>query len=225
MDTGFSNIDLKQEAAPKERLYFGIILLLILVSFARWLYLPKLAQTKRIQVEIKNAKLQIDTLKQFAQLKLPAPAASEAAQLYRTGNKFEKAVEASSRSSQQVMADLVRMLTSSEVLNGVIISGMSFGQEVSMGNYGAVPVTIDLEGKYSGVMNYLEHVNKFGRLVMVNNFDLKIKEGSASKVHAKLFAKIYIVHPGGTPTVPAAPGQPMPTGATPTVQTPPPAQK
>ncbi len=205
MELGFGSVDLKQEAAPRERIYFGVILLLILVSFARWLYLPKMAEIRKTQIEVKNNLLQIDTLKQFAQLKIPTSVTNAPEQAVRTGTKFEKALEESSKSQQQVVADVVKLLTSSEILNGISISGMAFAAEINKGTYGFIPATIDLDGKYSGLLGYLGHVERFGRLVTIDNFDLKAKEGSASTVHAKVTAKIYIVHPAGAPTEPVTP--------------------
>ena len=59
MEFNFSQIDLKQEAETREKIYFAVILLLIVIAFSRWFYLPKIQEIKMIQVEANNANLQI----------------------------------------------------------------------------------------------------------------------------------------------------------------------
>jgi len=191
---GLSQFDLKQEAGNREKIYFGIILLLILVAFARWFYIPKLKDIKMVQIEIKNGRMQVDTLRQFAQLKLPEVKATAQPLAVRGGTRFEQAVEASLKSQQQVVADIVKMLTSANMLEGVSLAGMNFGSEVNKGPYSAIPVDINLEGKYSGILSYLEHVEKFGKLVTADNIELNVKKEDPSLVSAKVSANIYVVH-------------------------------
>lgn len=207
MDLNVGQIDLKQEAGPREKIYFAVILLLIVVSFTRWFYIPKLKDTKMLQVDIKNNLLQVDTLKKFAQLKIPEPEKQNENRKLRTGTKFEKAVEASMQSPQQVVADVIKMMTSSNVLNGISLTGVSFASEVNKGTYGTIPTAIDLEGKYSGLLGYLEHVEKFGKLLTVDNVEVNSKPDSASKVQAKVNASIYVVYPNPTPQQPPTGGQ------------------
>jgi len=214
MDFNIGQIDLKQEAGPREKIYFAVILILIVVSFARWFYLPKLKDIKMLQVEIKNNSMQIDTLKQFTQLKIPEPEKAVENHKLKTGTKFEKAVEASMQSPQQVVADVIKMMTSSNILNGISLTGVSFASEVNKGTYGTIPAALDFEGKYSGLLSYLEHVEKFGKLLTVDNVEVNSKPDSTSKIQAKVNASIYVVYP--------APQQP-PTGG-PNEQ-PPPQQK
>lgn len=194
MDFNFSQIDLKQEAGGREKIYFAVILLLIVVSFARWFYVPKMKQIKMMQIEIKNNVMQVDTLKQFAQLKIPEPAAKKQ-EAVKSGTRFEKAVAASMKSQQQVVADIVKMLTANKVLSGVSLTGMSFAAEVNKGAYSAIPVGIELMGKYSDILNYLGQVEKFGKLVTVDNVELSVSDKASSVIHGKIIASIYIVNP------------------------------
>ncbi len=206
MDSDGSQFDLKQEAGGREKIYFAIILLLIVVAFTRWFYIPKMKQIKLMQIEVKNNTMQIDTLKQFAQLKIPEIPKTSLGANIKTGTKFEKAVEASMKSQQQVVADIVKLLTSNNVLNGVSLSGVNFAAEVNKGAYSTIPVGIDLSGKYSGVLNYLEHVEKFGKLVTVDNIELTVEAKAPTVVKAKIGASIYIVNPAGS-AVPPVPMQ------------------
>lgn len=215
MDLDISQIDLKQEAAGKEKIYFAIILLLIVVTFARWFYIPKVKEIKLLKVEVKNASLQIDTLKQFANLKLPTlqTQPQNHNQQIKSGTKFEKAIEESMKSQQQVVADIVRQLTSQNVLNNVSISGMSFGSEVDKGGYGLIPVSIDVDGRYAGILGYLEHIETFGKLITVDNVELTTDAKSPTYVKAKLNMNIYVVHTGGPGQQAGQPaGQPAPAG-------------
>lgn len=206
MDFNFSQIDLKQEASSKERIYFLVIILLIIVSFARWLYIPKMAQTKKVQAEIASSKMQIDTLKKFAQLKLPVATTQATEQKVKTGSKFEKAIEESMRSEQQVVADIVKLITQSNILNGVSLAGMNFGAEVNKGTYGYVPVSIELQGRYTGILSYLERVEKLGKLITADNVEISAKE-NPSKVTAKIMGSIYVINPKPIPPQGAGQGE------------------
>ena len=197
MEFNFSQIDLKQEAETREKIYFAVILLLIVIAFSRWFYLPKIQEIKMIQVEANNANLQIGTLKQFAQLKLPAPDVQSPELTFTSGTKFEQAIEASKKSQQQVIADIIKKLTSTEVLGSVSLAGMNLGSEVNKGNYGTIPAAIDLDGKYSAILSYMEHVEKFGKLITIDNLELSLNNNSSFLVHAKINANIYVVYPEG----------------------------
>jgi Tfp pilus assembly protein PilO len=208
--------DLKQEAGSREKIYFAVILLLIVVSFARWLYLPKMKEIKTTQVQIKSQKLQVDTLSQFAKLKLPEVQAPQEITEVKSGTKFDKAVAESMRSPQQVVAEIVRMLTASNMLNNITLKGMQFGSEVNKGIYSQVPVSIDLEGRYSGILAYLNRMEQFGKLVVADNVDVVTKDGNLSAVQCKINASIYVVHAGGSAATPAsaqAGGAPTAAGA------------
>lgn len=218
MELNFSQIDLKQEGSGRERVYFALILVLIVVMFARWFYIPKLAKMKQVKVEIKNSLLQIGTLKQFAQLKLPELESPVSQQYISAGTKFERAVEEHMRSQQQVVAEIIKALSTANALKGVIISGINLGDEVNKGAYGAVPLTINLEGKYSGVVSYLSSIERLGKLITIDNIELKVKEGSGSVVEAKVAMNIYLVHKAGEeratpPHEASAQGQPVIPGA------------
>jgi Tfp pilus assembly protein PilO len=194
MDFNLSQIDLKQEGSPRERIYFFIIVLLVVVSFARWFYIPKVRDIQLAKVEIKNALMQIDTLKQFAQLKLPDLKPAHENEAVKHGTKFEKALAASMKSHQQVVAGIVKLLTSGNMLNGVSLSGISFSSEQVKTGYAVVPAVIEMDGKYSGVINYLGNVEKFGRLITIDNVELTTKHGTS--IHAMINISIYVLHGG-----------------------------
>lgn len=219
MELNFSQIDLKQEGSGRERVYFALILVLIVVMFARWFYVPKLTQMKTVKVEIRNSLLQIGTLKQFAQLKLPEVAAPLAQRSISAGTRFEKAVEEHMRSQQQVVAEIIKALSTANALKGVTMNGINLGAEVNKGAYGAVPLTIDLEGKYSGVTSYLSSIERLGKLITIDNIELKVKDSSGSVVQARVVMNIYLVHAAGegtaAPQAASAQGQPVIPGAAP----------
>lgn len=194
MDIGFTQIDLKQEASLREKIYFAVILLLIVVAFARWFYIPKLQQTKLAKVEVKNQQLQIDTLKEFAKIKIPEVIARPQEGEFRTGSKFEKAMAASMKSQQQVVADIVKVLTSHNILGGVSLVGISFGNKADKGMYSSVPMTVEVEGQYSKILNYFGYIEKLGKLVTIDNVEINRKEGTASTIHTKADMSIYVVH-------------------------------
>lgn len=188
----FSLVDLKQEASTKERIYFGIILLLIFVAFARWLYIPKMKQIKIASVEIKNLSMQIDTLKKFAQLRLPEAASAQQQNVIR-GNRFAAAVEGSTRPKQEMIAYIVGALTSQDVLKNVSLTGMSFAQEADGSGYIVMPMAIEVEGHYSSIIKYLERIEKMDRLVTADNIELTTVKDKSSIVQAKINVKIFVV--------------------------------
>ncbi|MBI2341918.1 MAG: type 4a pilus biogenesis protein PilO [Deltaproteobacteria bacterium] len=194
MDFNFSQIDLKQEGSQREKIYFFIIMLLLVIAFARWFYIPKLKEIKLAQIELKNGLMQIDTLRQFAQLKLPELKPAQETEAVKHGTKFEKALAASMKSQQQVVAEMVKLLTSSYMLNGIALSGISFSPEQVKPGYATVPAAIEMDGKYSGIINYLGNVEKFGKLITIDNVELTSKVGTS--VHAKINISIYVVTGG-----------------------------
>lgn len=198
---GFSQIDLKQEATNRERVYFGVILLLMVVAFARWFYLPRISEIKMVKVELKNFSMQIENLKRFSQLKIPETQLSERSMVIG-GAKFNKVVEESTKPKQQVIADVMQSLTMYGNLHGVSLSGITLSDPLDKGGYYVVPLVVDLDGRYSGIMTYLSRIERLDRLITANNIELTVAKDNPASVHGKIVGSIYIVKSPGEVTAP-----------------------
>lgn len=192
MEFDISSIDLKQEATKKEKAYFGIILFLILIAFARWLYLPKIAETKALNAKVRSQLMQIDTLKKFAELKLPE--IDMPRQLSVVGGAgFSSALVASTKPKNELMASVVRQITSADWQRGLSFTGMNFGTDIDRGSHIVVPLNIEVSGRYSDVIEYLRKLERSSWLVTADNIELAQAGGKVQKVSAKINVNIFVV--------------------------------
>lgn len=190
MEFDLKNIDLKEEASIREKAYFAVILILILVSFARWLYVPELKAIKTASVQISNLNLQIDTLKKFESLTAAQPVAAAAA---ATNPAIEKIIGGTRRGKAAIINEVLVKLNSKELMRGLTLGSTSITSEADQGNFIRVPITLGFTCSFAGISYYLSELEKLELPIIIDNIELQAKEDDRSTLNGRLNVDVYVI--------------------------------
>lgn len=199
MEMNFSNVDLKQEASSREKVYFFVILALIVFMFARVVWLPKAQSTKLTKTKIQATKVQVDTLKKFMDEKLKEKPVQQVVQevpAAGVGEQLERLLE-KNKSGAIVASNLVDVLTTPKSIKGLRIISMNFGTEVMKDGFYILPMELEIGGQFRAFNKYIGQLEYFPYILTINNININAGTSSKSEVLAKLSLNLYIV---GKPT-------------------------
>lgn len=206
-------IDWKQEAQGREKAYFFLILVMMVVMFMRVLWGPKLADNKVVDQDFKNVMLQVNTLKaRLADVKkqqadsvgheVATPAVAQPV----SDDRFSSYLKGEVRSRQEVMSEVVQKLTGPQVLKGLALNGHSVGTDVDSGTYLAVPLELNLEGPFAALVQYFDAVEKLPLLLAVDNLSVSGPPETPGRLLARLSISVYVVKSAAAITAGAVTG-------------------
>lgn len=192
MEMNLSKIDWQQEASPRERVYFVIVMILIVFLAFRILWLPISHGMKTKKMEISNLKLQISTLEKFTDLDKKLAPQQPAIKKEEIDKKIEEILKKSSDDPQKIMSSVIRDVTSRSKLGNLILNDVTFQPPVAQSGYASMPVAIVVEGTYSSIETYLSKLEKIEYLFTVDNIKFQVSEAHPGLVVAELTAKLYL---------------------------------
>lgn len=192
MELNFSKIDLNEEPSAREKIYFGVILVLIAVAIMRLIYFPTLAGIKNKKADINNVKLQMSTLEKFIEIdRRIEPLPGVAANTDKSNENLEKALFKMSKNPKKMIADTVKEITSRNAMGSVILNNLSLKPAVVRGSYVSIPVSLNVIGTFTAMQSYLTMIEKLDYLVTIDNISFELSEAHPGLVTADLNASIY----------------------------------
>lgn len=198
MELGFSKVDWQQEASTRERIYFGVVLLLVIVAAMRLLWIPKYEQIQKRKQEIKNVQLQVDTLRKFIDVEKKPPSKPKLERKTIAAGRLQRMLEEVPEDPQQMIAAVIQEITSRKKMKGLTLMGMSFDPAEAGSGYTTIPLKLILRGTFSGLQTYLAKVEREGQLFAVDNLKLRTLDDHPGLIEAELSASLYIMGTGVT---------------------------
>lgn len=194
MELDFSKIDWKEEASKREKLYFALLLVMVVFMFARVFWIPKAQAIREEKARIKGVKTQIVELKRFIDEKLKEKIMGERAaeRPLGVGGQLEKLL-GKSRDKAIAASSLVDALTIPSSRRGLNLISMNFGKEVGKNGFYILPMELTVEGSFRSLYKYIGQVELFPQLVTVDNIDIKTGARGRAEVLAKLNFSLYIM--------------------------------
>jgi len=193
MGIGFSKVDLNEEATGRERIYFFVILVLVLFAVSRLLILPTMDVIKIRKIDIKSARLQIETLQKFINIdkKIEKPKKSPQVQK-AVDERLERALGETRKNSREIIAEVISEITSRRRMGGVVLNSLSFKDAVARSGYTVMPVSLSVLGTYSALRNYLLMLEKVNFLFTVDNINFSVTEKNRGLISADIETSIYV---------------------------------
>ncbi len=200
MGIGFSKIDLNEEPSGRERIYFFVILALILFAISRLLIIPTMDVIKARKIDIKSARLQIETLQKFINIdkKIEKPRQSPQAQK-ALDQRLEVALRKTQKNSREIIAEVVSEVTSRRRMGSVVLNSLSFKDAIARSGYTVMPLSISVLGTYSALRNYLLMLEKANFLFTVDNINFSVTEETRGLISAQIETSIYTGASGNVP--------------------------
>ena len=202
MEMSFSKIDWNEEGSAREKIYFFVVLALIVFMFLRVLWLPTLDKIKGNKGEIKNIKLQTSTLEKFIDLDKKLASAKPAKAAEEIDKEIQTILSKSSKNPQTVITDVVNKMTGRDALGSMTLESISFQPLNALGGYASIPIALSVQGTFSALQNYLSRLEKIEYLFTIDNIKFAESENHTGLIKADIAAKLYVGFTGVKPAVP-----------------------
>lgn len=194
-----TKIDWNEEPSTREKLYFGVIMLLIAVAMMRLLWLPQQMVIKNQKKDINNIELQITTVQKFIDIDKKISAPQKVEHREKLDKQIEEALKSVSEHPKSAIAQIIRRISSKRVMGNVSLNSISFKTANVKSGYAVVPVSLSVLGTFSSLQKYLRSIEKMKYLFTVDNITLSLSEKNSGLISANLEASIYI-RSSGAPT-------------------------
>lgn len=201
MALGGGKIEWSQEAPPREKIMFVVVLGMMLYAFSVWLWGPQRAQTKIVQKEVDVLQTQTDALetilsaaaKKSAAPVVAVPIATPQRDPIATDPRFASYLKGEFRSQEQVLQDVSAELATPKVLGKVVLGGINFGDAVDKGDYREIPFDLRIEGSYQDTVSYLQRIEKIPILVVYRGVHVQAKTDNPSQLESQITAAAFVV--------------------------------
>lgn len=189
-------IEWSQEAPTREKLWFLLVLVLVVYVFATLLWFPQRAKGRGIDKKIEKAQAQVDALEKVlaAQaVQQAAPAAAPAPGSTEADPRFAAYLDGKIRDREEVLGSVMQEVGSPKVLKNVTLLDMVFGDDDKQTDYVRVPFSLSLEGEFGETLAYLERIEKKPLLVIYDGIAMSALAENPLKLTTRLQASLFVV--------------------------------
>lgn len=182
------------EPKLREKLMFGVAVLGVVVLFFDMLFTPLserretlLKDEKAVAAQVKSVQSAIAKMKEDlasrVQAVRPPPKMDERSRRI-LGRKFGDVGEETTA--------IVDVLGGRHVASRVKVQKVSVGQQVDMQSYIDVPLSIELQGTYTAVLNYLEFIERIDQPLFVKAVRLQREREGGGTLQVVLTIEFYV---------------------------------
>lgn len=190
----FPTVNLGRQPTTREKIFFIVVLAVSLFIFMDNLWQPKTKNIKILKTEFNNYELQIDAIQKLIEATVTNMTKGE--ELPKKGLQSDPYVK---RVLERRVVDITEEINSTADLMGgrkvarkVQVLKVEIGNRTREKNYTAVPITVELKGRYTAIREYLGSLENIGRPVIVKSFSVKKIEGKSGMLGAEIKTELLI---------------------------------
>jgi len=192
---GMSNMGLNKEPVFREKILFVAALLCIFVLFYNFVVGATSQKIVGLRKDLKGIQSEAGSIKQLIRV--------TESQLSKQTNSKPKKIEVNSRIQKIInrrvvdqteeINDTVHLLNSRDIARRVQIEEVSPGEHIDAGKFIIVPITVVLEGRYSGVSGYMSSLENIARPAIIRAVSLETLPETPGVLRASLLVYLYMV--------------------------------
>ncbi|MBI2343423.1 MAG: hypothetical protein HYV02_03675 [Deltaproteobacteria bacterium] len=185
-----------QEAPGREKVWFFLMLGLIVYLCYIGVWGPQRARSHMVREKIDTAKVQLETLEKILSVKIEkknTPLASAPVGIQPDDPRFQPYLSGEMKGRHAVLKEVSEVMTSPAVLREMELLQMRFEEEQDKGDYLEIPFELRLEGSYRAMTHYFFAVESAPILAIIRGIDLvspKIEEG---RLQATLSGAAFVI--------------------------------
>lgn len=192
MAFSFSKIDLNQESQLRERIFFVLILILMIVIFFRLFWTPKVSQIKQEKVQMDAFAAQEKTLRKFLDMKAPENKVSTDKGKETLASKQAGMLLGEEGNVESEVAELLRTIGDGDLLKDVRILSISTMLRVDKDGFGMVPVDVVLKGRFSSIGQYFQNVGKLNNPLNIEGIELNSSKTEKGVLEARIRINLFV---------------------------------
>lgn len=192
MGLTFSKIDWGEEPSVREKIYFVIVLVMILFAMMRLFWQPGAERIKKSKQEMRNISLQIDTLKKFIEIDKKIAERKPAVPQKMANEHIANALKKITDNPREVISGIIKEITSRKLMGNVTLNNLSFQTATARSGYTSVPVSLSAVGTFSSLQKYFSAMEKIDYLFTIDNVKLRLSTEHPGLIQADLDGSIYV---------------------------------
>lgn len=189
-----TKVDLDAQANLREQILFGMVVLFVVILFFRIIYKGQGQRVEILRGRIEALQVEKEALIQFSE-GMPR-VARETLLSERRGIKF-KILAGQVRSSYDDLSALLKEITAPQFLGTVQVENLSTLPAVLDQGFLKTDFTIDVRGSFADLLQYLERVEQFPAVAILENISLKSAEGQPQDVQAEILGRFFQIKTTG----------------------------
>ncbi len=190
MGLSFGKIDMNQEAPLREKIFFGIILLLLVTTFFRVLWAPKGNEIDKESVKITNLYSQVKTLEKFLNIEFPKRLNLKSKDLLDI--KQIKSLLGEKGEAHAEVADLIGLLGNDEILSGARLLSIDSMPLIEKEGFNMIPVQFILKGRFSSIARYFRKIEELNKPLNIDRLEVTSKPEDGNLLTASVRANLFI---------------------------------
>jgi Tfp pilus assembly protein PilO len=188
------DIKLGQSMNVREKIFSGIIAVVILIFFINLFWTP---QSEMIEVErsaLENVEMEMDAIKRLidsakSQMSIQRSVPQRKA---RVDEKVKRLLERKVVDPLSEIHSTVGYLSSKKFSRSVKVDDVNIGEMAERDNYYAVPIHIELTSRYGALVQYFAKLENINRPLVIKGFDLD-RGGEEGIIDCAVDVELYIV--------------------------------
>lgn len=194
MQFKFPKMKLDQEPTMRERIFFGVVLLGIFFLFANFFWTPRMQGIKAAKSDLMGVTQQIDALQKLidaieSQLTKKTEAPKDEPKM---DEQVRKILERRVSDPADEINSTVDLLGSRQMVGRLKVKNITIGDRVERKTYSVVPLSVELEGSYTGIQGYLHAIENLERPMAVGSFDLASDREMMGLIVSKIEVELYL---------------------------------
>lgn len=190
-------IKLDQETTRRERVFFAVAVVGILIFFHSALWSPRTEALKARRAELKSIQVQTDAMRKLVETTRAqiGRLGGELKKEGRVDERVEKMMELRAVDPAEEINTTADLLSHRTIARRVQVRGVTVGARADKANYTVVPMTVEFTGPFTGVEGYLRTIENLDRPLAVKSFEMRADKGAPGVLNTTMEVELYIPKP------------------------------
>ncbi len=177
-------------ANVKELVLFGLVLVMVTVSFFRLFYSSQSQQVTGVKRQVEALEMEREALKKFLET---TPKVFQDERLNKKMGLKARILQGEVQPAYRDIEGLLTQLTDPVFLSGVVIEQFSYRPRVDDKEKGwsRTEATLNLVGSFSDVVGYLERLEQFPALFSVENVSFDVPKDQPQELKVEVQGVLY----------------------------------
>ena len=169
----------KKTVSIREQILLGLVLLALVVMFARIFYSPRLTSNREVQKKLVSLEMERASLEKFTQALMQS--AQEKA-IVRSLSPALQVLRGTLKPVAETMPDLFRLVADREFLRGLQVLSLNYLPPKQETGYRKVGWEIKVEGSFSMALDYLKRFQELPVLFKMEQMSMESPGGESGEV-------------------------------------------
>ena len=183
-----TKVDWNQLVTSREKILFILVATVMTVLFFRVVSMGQLKQINSYQDRLQALGLEKEALIKFS---ATTPMLENGATFSKNFGIRAKILSGQVKPAFQNLSSLLTEITDPAFLGGVTIENLSYLPAISDQGYSKTDFTLNIRGNFNDVLRYVDRLEQFPALLLVDNFSLKRGDSQSQDLQVEILGRFF----------------------------------